>query len=123
MSNELVATLKQGPMRPVQMLAVTICIVINMLDGFDVLVMSFTAPVISAEWGMEPQTIGVLLSAGLFGMAAGSLFIAPVADRIGRRNIILLCLVIISLGMAASALTDSVTQLAVMRVITGLGIG
>lgn len=123
MSNDIVATMKEGPMRPVQILAVTICIIINMLDGFDVLVVSFTAPVISEEWGLEPQSIGVLLSSGLFGMAAGSLFIAPIADRIGRRNIILLCLVVISLGMLASAFTNSVTQLAVTRVITGLGIG
>lgn len=123
MSNDIVATMKEGPMRPVQILAVTICIIINMLDGFDVLVVSFTAPVISDEWGLEPQSIGVLLSSGLFGMAAGSLFIAPIADRIGRRNIILLCLVIISLGMLASAFTNSVTQLAATRVLTGLGIG
>ena len=123
MSNELITNLKQGPMRPVQMLAVTICVIINMLDGFDVLVMSFTAPVIADEWGLEPQSIGVLLSSGLFGMAAGSLFIAPLADRIGRRNIILICLVIISLGMVASSLTNSVSQLAITRVLTGLGIG
>jgi len=121
--NDIVASMKQGEMRPIQMLAVTICIIINMLDGFDVLVVAFTAPVISEEWGLEPQAIGVLLSSGLFGMAAGSLFIAPVADRIGRRNIILWCLVIISLGMLASAFTNSVTQLAITRVITGLGIG
>jgi len=86
-------------------------------------VVSFTAPVISGEWGLEPQAIGVLLSSGLFGMSAGSLFIAPIADRIGRRNVILWCLVIISLGMLASAFTNSVTQLATTRVITGLGIG
>lgn len=121
--NDIVASMKQGPMRPVQMLAVTICVVINMLDGFDVLVVAFTAPVISAEWGLEPQAIGVLLSSGLFGMAAGSLFIAPIADRIGRRNIILWCLVIISLGMFVSAFTASVSHLAITRVITGLGIG
>ncbi len=121
--NDIVAAMKQGEMRPVQMLAVTICIIINMLDGFDVLVVAFTAPVISEEWDLEPQAIGALLSSGLFGMAAGSLFIAPIADCIGRRNIILWCLVIISLGMLVSAFTHSVTQLAVTRVITGLGIG
>jgi len=110
-------------MKPVQVLAVTICVVINMLDGFDVLVMAFTAPEIAAEWDLDPQSLGVLFSSGLFGMAAGSLFIAPLADRMGRRNIILICLVIISVGMLASAFTNSIFELATMRVITGLGIG
>ena len=110
-------------MRPVQVLAVTICVVINMLDGFDVLVMAFTAPVIAAEWSLQPQSVGMLLSSGLFGMAAGSLFIAPLADQIGRRNTILICLVIISVGMFASAFTNSLFQLAGTRVVTGLGIG
>ena len=110
-------------MRPVQVLAVTICVVINMIDGFDVLVMAFTAPSIAAEWSLEPQSVGLLLSAGLFGMAAGSLFLAPVADRIGRRDTILLCLAIISAGMLASAFTWSVPSLAGARVVTGIGIG
>lgn len=123
MTTDIVASMKEGPMRPVQVLAVTICVVINMLDGFDVLVMAFTAPSIAAEWSLEPQSVGILLSAGLFGMAAGSLFIAPLADRLGRRNNILVCLLIISAGMFASAFTGSVSELAAARVFTGLGIG
>ncbi len=120
---DIVADMKQGPMRPTQILAVTICVVINMLDGFDVLVMAFTAPSIAAEWSLEPQSVGILLSAGLFGMAAGSLFIAPLADRLGRRDNLLVCLLIISAGMLASAFTRSVPELAAARVATGLGIG
>ena len=123
MSADIVAGIKQGPMRPVQVLAVTICVVINMIDGFDVLVMAFTAPSIAAEWSLEPQSVGVLLSAGLFGMSAGSLFLAPLADRLGRRNTILICLIIISIGMLASAFTWSVLTLASARVVTGIGIG
>ncbi len=123
MSTDIIASIKQGPMRPVQVLAVTICVVINMFDGFDVLVMAFTAPSIAAEWSLGPQSVGILLSSGLFGMAAGSLFIAPLADRFGRRSNILACLAIISAGMFASAFTNSVFELATARVVTGLGIG
>ncbi len=110
-------------MQPVQVLAVTICVVINMFDGFDVLVMAFTAPSVAAEWSLDPATVGMLLSSGLVGMSLGSLFIAPLADRIGRRNNILICLVIISAGMCLSAFTQSALQLACARVGTGLGIG
>lgn len=123
MTTDIVASMKEGPMRPVQVLAVTICVVINMIDGFDVLVMAFTASSIAAEWSLQPQSVGILLSSGLFGMAAGSLFLAPIADRIGRRNTILVCLVIISGGMLASAFTWSMSSLASARVVTGIGIG
>ncbi|EHP42394.1 major facilitator superfamily MFS_1 [Cupriavidus basilensis OR16] len=116
-------TINQGEMSRFQILAVTICIVLNMLDGFDVLAMAFTASHISADWHLSGKEIGVLLSAGLFGMAAGSLFLAPWADRLGRRPVILLCLVTISAGMLCSAFAQGVTQLAAMRAITGLGIG
>lgn len=116
-------TINQGEMSRFQIMAVAICIVLNMLDGFDVLAMAFTASHISADWHLSGKEIGVLLSAGLFGMAAGSLFLAPWADRLGRRPVILLCLVTISAGMLCSAFAQSVTQLAAMRAITGLGIG
>ena len=111
-------TINQGEMSRFQIMAVAICIVLNMLDGFDVLAMAFTASHISADWHLSGKEIGVLLSAGLFGMAAGSLFLAPWADRLGRRPVILLCLVTISAGMLCSAFAQSVTQLAAMRAIT-----
>ena len=67
-------------------MAVTICIVLNMLDGFDVLAMAFSASHISAARHLTGKEIGVLLSAGLFGMAAGSLFRrrGPTASAGGR---------------------------------------
>ncbi len=106
-----------------QCLAIGICILLNMIDGFDVLVMAFTAASVSAEWGLSGAQIGLLLSAGLFGMAAGSLFIAPWADRIGRRPLILLCLALSGAGMLLSALSQTPLQLALLRGLTGLGIG
>ncbi len=123
MSMDLKAAVDNGPMSRFQLLAIGICIVLNMIDGFDVLVMAFTAASVSAEWALNGAQIGLLLSAGLFGMAAGSLFIAPWADRIGRRPLILLCLVISGTGMLLSAMSQSPVQLALLRGLTGLGIG
>lgn len=123
MQSDIRETINQGAMSRFQVMAVTICIVLNMLDGFDVLAMAFTASHISAEWHLTGKQIGVLLSAGLFGMAAGSLFLAPWADRIGRRPLILICLATISAGMLCSSLAQNVPQLAALRAVTGLGIG
>ena len=123
MSVDLKSVVDERPMARFQWLAVGICIVLNMIDGFDVLVMAFTASSVSAEWGLNGAQIGLLLSAGLFGMAAGSLFIAPWADRFGRRPLILFCLLLSGVGMLLSALSQTPLQLALLRGLTGLGIG
>lgn len=110
----------EGAMTSFQWLAVSICI---MLDGFDVLVMAFTASSVAAEWKLNGAQLGVLFSAGLIGMAIGSLFVAPVADRRGRQPVIVLCLVVISAGMLMSAMARSYLELSALRAITGVGIG
>ncbi|MFD2354196.1 MFS transporter [Nonomuraea ferruginea] len=103
--------------------AVAVCVLLNVADGFDVLVMSFTAAAVSAEWRLSGTELGLLLSAGLVGMALGSLFLAPVADRTGRRPLILACLAVSSSGMLLSALAGSAVQLGLLRLVTGVGIG
>ncbi len=106
-----------------QWLAVAICVMLVMLDGFDVLVMAFTASSISAEWHLTGAQLGVLFSAGLFGMAGGSLCLAPLADRFGRQAIILVCLGLITVGMLLSAFAQSSLELGILRALTGVGIG
>lgn len=120
---DLRQAIDEGAMSRFQVMAVALCVALNMIDGFDVLVMAFTASEISREWHLSGAALGVLLSAGLFGMAGGSLFVAPWADRYGRRTIILLCLGVVTCGMALSALTRSPGQLTALRVLTGIGIG
>lgn len=106
-----------------QWFVIGICILLNVIDGFDVLVMAFTAASVSAEWGLTGAELGALLSAGLFGMGAGSLFLAPWADKIGRRPLILLCLLISGVSMVAASFAQTAMQLGMMRFVTGLGIG
>lgn len=111
------------PMSGFQVLAVTVCLAINMLDGYDVLVMSFTAPFVADEWALSQTVTGWLLSASLIGMALGSLFLAPLADLYGRRHMTLLSLTAVTAGMLASAAAANYPQLIALRFFTGLGIG
>ncbi|AKC72175.2 MFS transporter [Pandoraea oxalativorans] len=106
-----------------QIAVVAVCVAINMLDGFDVLALALTAPSIAKEWGLNPAALGGLFSASIAGIAVGSITIAPLADKFGRRTTVLTCLVILSVGMFASAFSATVLQLAVLRFVTGLGIG
>jgi benzoate transport len=115
--------INDSPMGGFQMLCIGICVALNMLDGYDVLVMAFTAPSVSVEWALNGKQLGLLLSTGLFGMAGGSLLVAPLADRFGRRAVILLCLILISAGMLLSFGAQDAFQLGAWRVLTGVGIG
>ena len=123
MERDVLGEINQNQMSRYQWFVIMICLCLNIIDGFDVMVMAFTAPSVSAEWSLSGAQIGVLLSSGLFGMAAGSIFLAPLADRIGRRLLILICLVIAGLSMLACAFVQTHTMLAALRFITGIGVG
>lgn len=110
-------------MHPYQWLIVALCVALNLLDGFDVMALAFTANSIRDDFGLDGSTVGVLLSAGLIGMAVGAFTLAPVADRFGRRPLILASVALATLGMAFSAVAGSAWQLGAWRIVTGLGIG
>lgn len=115
--------LSHGAMKPLQIAAVTLCVLLNALDGFDVLAISFASPGIASEWGIDRAALGLVLSMELIGMAVGSVALGNLADRIGRRPTVLACLVIMAGGMAMATTAGSVVYLSVIRLVTGLGIG
>lgn len=112
-----------APMSRLQIAAVAITVGLNALDGFDVLSISFAAPGIAAEWGIDRAALGVVLSMELIGMAVGSLLLGGLTDRIGRRNMILACLALMTVGMFMVTKAENLVELSVWRVLTGLGIG
>lgn len=111
------------PMSRLQIVIVALCVALTAIDGFDVLAISFAAPGIAEEWAIDRGTLGVVLSMELLGMAVGSVLIGNLADRLGRRPVILGCLVVMALGMFLAAWADGVATLSVVRLVTGLGIG
>lgn len=110
-------------MSAAQVAAVAVTVALSALDGYDVLSITFAAPAIALDWGIGKAALGGLLSAGLAGMAFGSLFIAPLADILGRRRLVLGSLGLMATGMLMSSLSTTFTQLICWRVLTGLGIG
>lgn len=112
-----------APMARPQIVAIMLCVLLNALDGFDVLAISFASPGIAAEWGVDRAALGIVLSMELIGMAVGSVLLGSLADRIGRRPTIILCLIVMAAGMLAATHAFSVTSLSAIRLATGLGIG
>ncbi|WP_174273334.1 MFS transporter, partial [Sphingomonas bacterium] len=122
-ASDLRARFDAAPMARAQIAAVAVTIALSALDGYDVLSVTFAAPAIAIDWGIGKAALGVLLSAGLAGMALGSLGLAPFADMVGRRRMVLASLVLMAAGMLLSAFAHSLPQLVAWRVLTGLGIG
>ncbi len=106
-----------------QWLIIAVATFLNALDGYDVLAMAFTATSVTEEFGLSGSQLGWLLSAGLIGMAVGSLVLGPLADRYGRRTILVVALAVNALGLFLSTTADSALALGAWRVVTGLGVG
>ena len=120
---QLRTMVKEWPLSPFQIGIIAICTLINTLDGFDVLVVAFTASALTREWGLGPAIVGIMLSAGLVGMGLGALLLAPIGDWMGRRRAVLVCLVIMAVGMVLAGLSNGPYEMAGWRIVTGLGIG
>ena len=106
-----------------QILAVALCALINVFDGFDALAIAYTAPAISTEWSLSPGALGIVFGAGYFGMAIGAMTLGMLSDRIGRRRMILLSLAALTLTMALTSTAGSVGALLSYRFMSGLAIG
>ncbi len=112
-----------SPMSWLQVRGIAVIFSLNALDGFDLLSITFAAPNIARLWSLDAHAVGLLISAGLAGMAIGSLLFAPMADRVGRRPVALVFLSFIAIGMLLASAASSWTALLALRLFTGLGIG
>ncbi len=99
------------------------CGVLVTLDGFDNGVIGFVAPVIAPAWGVNVPAFGPVFGAGLFGLMLGALASGPLADRFGRKVVVLLSTLIFSVFALATVLAHSIDQLYALRFLTGLGVG
>src|SRR3546814_5522740 len=81
--------LADAPLSAFQIAVVALCVLINICDGLDTTATAYAAPAILKDWRLAPQTMGLILSAGAAGLMLGAILIAPLADRFGRRPIVL----------------------------------
>src|SRR6185503_16028022 len=98
-SNDPREVIARSPMSSLQVLVIAVTIALNALDGFDVASISFAAPGIAKESGIDRGALGVVLSMEVIGMAIGSMILGGLADKIGRRRTMLACTVVMALGM------------------------
>lgn len=99
------------------------CGVLATLDGYDNGAIAFVAPVIAPLWGIKVPAFGPVFGAGLFGLMIGALASGPIADRVGRKSVILVATLIFGAFALATVWAQSIGELYILRFITGLGVG
>jgi len=118
-----ITVINDTPMGLRQWVVVALMVLLNALDGFDVLSSAFAAPGITADWGITRPELGIVLSAELVGMGFGSVLLGGAADKYGRKYTMIVCLVLMAIGMYLASTAASVTPMVAFRFLTGIGIG
>ena len=115
--------INQQALSPWQKRLIALCFIVVALDGMDIAIMGFIAPTLKAAWGVTNHQLGVVISAALIGLALGAMVAGPLADRYGRRMMIILSVFFFGLWTLATALAQNIEQMMLFRFLTGLGLG
>ena len=106
-----------------QLRVFALCAAVLFVDGFDVQGITYVVPTITREWGLVRGDLWPALSSGLVGVMLGAMLLAPLADRVGRRTVIVYSCVAFGIGTLLTLAVDSLSSLVVLRFLTGLGLG
>ncbi|MDO4436105.1 MAG: MFS transporter [Cardiobacteriaceae bacterium] len=123
MSQTLQDLLNHSPMTRSRFLLFISCFLIAFFDGLDTALMGFIAPYLSADWGIEKGALAPVLTAALVGIMLGALIGGPLADKFGRRKVLLGSMILFSLLTMTSKFANSLDTLEILRFFTGLGLG
>ena len=113
----------ERPVGRYQLLVAVMCGLIVFVDGFDAQAMGFVAPALTAAMKIPRGVLGSVISSGLVGMMIGALVSGPLADRIGRKPVLVSCALIFDIGSLLTATAQSIESLMAFRLVTGLGMG
>src|SRR5579864_4936564 len=117
------AVLNESRFTSFHWLIFAMCFAIVLLDGFDTSAIGYVAPALVSEWGIAKPDLAPVLSAALFGLAFGALASGPLADRFGRKLVMIVSVLIFALASFASAHAGDIQTLTIWRFVTGVGLG
>lgn len=120
---DIVEFIDRQPIGGFQLRLLLLCAAVLFLDGFDTQAIGYVAPALAREWGLGKGALGPVFSAGLFGLMIGALLFGPLADRVGRKKIIIFATLAFGVGALATAFAGGLDALLALRFLTGLGLG
>lgn len=122
-SNAIGEIIDQGKFTLPQIVIICVCVILNILDGFDVTTIAVGKTAIAADLGLSASQLGYLDAIALAGMCLGAMFLGALSDLVGRRRVILTSITGIAIAMFLTALAQNFIQFFIIRLITGLGVG
>ncbi|WP_321846396.1 MFS transporter [Paraburkholderia bannensis] len=106
-----------------QRTVVAVCVAVLVLDGFDSGMIAYVAPALAAELHLAAKDIGPLFASGLAGLTIGAFLCVSLADRIGRKTVLIMTVVLFGGFTLVSAAIRDFHLLVVLRFLVGLGLG
>ncbi|AXL53699.1 4-hydroxybenzoate transporter [Paraburkholderia caffeinilytica] len=113
----------QHKLSPFQIFVAVLCACALLVDGFDTMAIGYVAPALIKAWGINRAAMTPAFAAGQIGLMIGSLVVGPLADRIGRRPVMILCSATFGVLSLLTMSVSSVPELVAVRFLTGLGLG
>ncbi|ENW19768.1 benzoate MFS transporter BenK [Acinetobacter haemolyticus CIP 64.3 = MTCC 9819] len=99
------------------------CLLIIIFDGYDLVIYGVVLPLLMQEWSLTSVQAGMLASTALCGMMFGAMLFGALADKIGRKNVILICVTFFSGFTFLGAFASNPFEFGILRFLAGLGIG
>jgi AAHS family 4-hydroxybenzoate transporter-like MFS transporter len=115
--------LNAQPFSSFHWLVFALCVAVVLLDGFDTAAIGYIAPSLVADWGVAKPDLAPVLSAALLGLAGGALSAGPLADRFGRKGVLIAAIGAMGAASLAGASSGDLRALTAWRFLTGLGLG
>ena len=111
------------PVSAFQLRVAVLCAAVVCVDGFDAQVMGYVAPALGRELHIPRAALGSVISSGIVGMMIGALAFGPIADRVGRKPVLVASALIFGVGSLLTARVDTIAELTAFRMLTGFGLG
>ena len=115
--------LDRASLRPIHYMVLGVCFLTAVVDGLDTQAIGFSAPAIAAEHGLSMASFGIIFSAGTFATLIGAALVGPLADKFGRRPLLIISTIVFGVFTALTAYGTTVEQLSTIRFFGGIGLG
>ncbi len=102
---------------------IALCALVALLDGLDLQSIGLAAPAMSAQLGIAPRAFGAVFSAALAGLTIGAFVLGPVADRVGRKGVLVASTIVFGVFTLLTAAATGLSDLLAYRFLAGVGLG